>query len=293
MELFTISDIENLSGIKAHTLRVWEQRYSLLHPKRRESKHRYYDNEDLRHILQIAQLNRSGYKISKIAKMSPEQLKTLTLDKAVADALYENFIDQLVLACKEFDEERFNKIFHTIFLHIGFEKVVLNIFYPLLQRIGVYWMTETARPVQEHFASHLIIKKMMVAIHALDAPVNGSVTALFNPVGEHHEIPVLFIQYLLKKNGKRSRYFGADLQPGVIEDYMKQQPLEKLHMHVITNLSNLTMNELATEMINRFTKLEIIISGPQAAKVSIHHKRLTLLTSMEDLMKFCNGSDVF
>jgi MerR family transcriptional regulator, light-induced transcriptional regulator len=292
MELFTISDIENLSGIKAHTLRIWELRYNILRPKRRESKHRYYDNEDLRQILQIAHLNRTGFKISKIAKMTTEQMRTLALDKGIEDTLYENFVTQLVQACNDFDEERFNKIYHTIFLHIGFEKVVIHIFYPLLQRIGVYWMTESVRPAQEHFASHQIIKKMLVGIQALESPQGGSITALFNPTGEHHEIPVLFIQYLLKRSGKRSRYFGADVQLSTVEQYMKQQQVSRLHIHVITNFSNLTMDELAEQMLNRFPMLEIVISGPKSANVTTKNKRLTLLTSLESLVHFCNGKDV-
>ena len=292
MDHFSISDIENLSGIKSHTLRIWEQRYSLLRPKRRDSKHRYYDNEDLRHILQIAHLNRNGFKISKIANMTTDELRTLALDKGIQDVLYENFIEQLLAACKEFDEERFNKVFHTIFLHIGFEKVVTQIFYPLLERIGIYWMTENTRPVQEHFTSHMIIKKLLVALQALDAPAGGPVTIIFNPSGEHHEIPVLFIQYLLKKNGKRCRFFGADVQLAAIEEYIKLHQVNRLHSHIITNFSNHTMDELAEQMLTRFPKQEIVISGPQSKNVSIKNKRLTLLNSMNELIGFCNTSEV-
>ncbi len=292
MDHFTISDIENLSGIKAHTLRIWEQRYNLLQPKRRESKHRYYNNEDLQHILQIAHLNRNGYKISRIARMSAEQMRTLSLDKGIDTALYENFVEQLFNACREFDEERFNKIFHTIFLHIGFEKVMTQIFYPLLERAGIYWMTNAARPVQEHFISHLIIKKILVAIQVLENPSNGGVTVLFNPSGEHHEIPLLFIRYLLKKNGKKSRFFGAGVDVNAVEEYIKLQPVNRLHIHVITNFSGISMDEFSEQMLSRFTKQEIVLSGPLAASVSIKHKRLTLIHSLQELLEFCNGTEV-
>jgi DNA-binding transcriptional MerR regulator len=289
---FSISDIENLSGIKAHTLRIWEQRYSLLSPKRRESKHRYYDNEDLRQILQIAHLHRNGFKISKIAGMSREELRLQAFDKGTQEALYENFIQQLLIAGKELDEEHFNKVFHTIFLHIGFEKVVTHIFYPALERIGIYWMTENTRPVQEHFTSHLIIKKLLVALQSLDIPKTGPVTIIFNPSGEHHEIPVLFIQYLLKKSGKRCRFFGADVQLSAIEEYIKLRPVNRLHSHIITNFSNYSMDELAQQMLNRFPKQEIVISGPQSKNVTIKNKRLTLLSSMNELIGFCNETEV-
>lgn len=288
MNLFSISDIENLSGIKAHTLRIWEQRYSLLLPKRRESKHRYYDNEDLRQILQIAHLNRNGFKISKIARMNSEQIKTLAMEKGVTDCLYETFVEQLLLACNELDEEKFNKTYLPVSQQISFEKLVLNIFYPLLERIGIYWMTENTRPVQEHFASHLIIKKILTAIHALEpAPANDT-TILFNPVGEHHEIPILFIQYLLKKNGKQTRYFGADIPIDVLKDYLNCQQVNKLHLHVITNFSHVTMDEMAQQLLNSFTQQTIVISGPLTKNISIHHHRLVILGSMDELLAFCN-----
>jgi DNA-binding transcriptional MerR regulator len=291
MDLFSISDIENLSGIKAHTLRIWEQRYSLLLPKRWESKHRYYDNEDLRQILQIAHLNRNGFKISKIARMNSEQIKTLALAKGVTDCLYEIFVEQLVQACMELDEERFNKTYLSVSQQIAFEKIVLNIFYPLLERIGIYWMTENTRPVQEHFASHLIIKKILTASNVLEAPAAGETTILFNPVGEHHEIPILFIQYLLKKNGKRTRYFGANMPMDVLKEYMQHQQVDKLHLHVITNFSNLTMDAMARQLLAAFTKQKIIISGPLTKNITIHHNRLVILRSLDELLSFCGKTN--
>lgn len=290
MDLFTISDIENLSGIKAHTLRIWEQRYNILRPQRRESKHRFYSNEDLKHILQIAQLNRAGYKISKIARLNAEQLRDMASEKGVVVSLHENFINQMLQASKEFDEERFNKIFHAIYMHIGFERTVLHIFYPMLQRIGLFWMTDQTRPVQEHFASHMIIKKMMVAIHSLDAAPSGEVTVLFNPEGENHEIPLLFTHYLLKKNGKRSRLFGANVSLDAIEEYTRLQKVDKLHLHVITNFSYKTMDEMVAEILQRFSSQTIILSGPQVQHINIRNPRLQLINSLDQLLDLCNTS---
>lgn len=290
MDLFTISDIENLSGIKAHTLRIWEQRYKILRPQRRESKHRFYSNDDLKQILQIAQLNKAGYKISKIARLSVEQLRDMASEKGLVFSLHENFINQLYQASRDFDEERFNKIFHAIYMHIGFERTVLHVFYPLLQRIGLYWMTDQTRPVQEHFASHMVIKKMMVAIHSLETPPSGEVTVLFNPEGENHEIPLLFTHYLLKKNGKRSRFFGANVSLDAIEEYSRLQKVDKLHLHVITNFSNRTMGEMVEEILKRFTAQRIIVSGPQVQHINIRDHRLQLINSMDQLLGLCNTS---
>lgn len=289
MDLFTISDIENLSGIKAHTLRIWEQRYNLLQPKRKESLHRYYDNEDLKQILQIAHLNRNGYKISKIARMSGEQMNELTLEKENPDQLFENFIEQLIQACMQLDEERFNRVFQTILMHLGFEKVVQQIFYPMLERIGMYWVTETTRPVQEHFASYLITKKILVAINAIEQPKNGEISVLFNPAGEHHEIPILFIQYLLKKSGKRIRYFGTDVSIELLKEYCKKNHVDRFHLHVITNFSNKTMDGLIGEMLQTFPEQQIIVSGPLVQQISLKNKNLKLIRSFNELLVYCTA----
>ncbi|HEX4958945.1 MAG TPA: MerR family transcriptional regulator [Lacibacter sp.] len=287
MDLFSISDIESLSGIKAHTLRIWEQRYQLLVPKRRISKHRYYDNEDLRHILQIAHLNRNGYKISRIARMNSSEIKTLALEKGISDCMYESYIEQLIKACKELEEEKFHKIYELVAQQLPFEKVIQHIFYPLLERIGMYWMTENTRPVQEHFASHLIIRKIITSIHALEPAVTGTTTILFNPPGEHHEIPILFIQYLLKKNGKRAHYFGTNLSTEVLKEYIHQQQVTHLHLHMITNLSTDSMDALAQQMLDRFSLQTIIVSGPLTKEVTLRHERLVVLRSFEELLSYC------
>jgi MerR family transcriptional regulator, light-induced transcriptional regulator len=287
MNLFTISDIESLSGIKAHTLRIWEQRYHLLQPKRYQSNHRYYDNEDLRQILQIAQLNRNGYKISRIARMNADEIKTLALDKGVADSAHNHYIEQLIQASLELDEERFNRVYQSIVPLMSFDKLVLHIFYPLLERIGVYWMAEKTRPVQEHFASHLIVKKIITAINAAEPVTAGNVTLLFNPFGEHHEIPILFIQYLLKKNGNRTRYFGANISTDVLKDYIQYSPVYQLHLHVITNFSNLSMDGLAQQMIDLFPQQQIIISGPLTKEITVTHERLAVLRSLNELTDHC------
>ncbi len=287
MNYFTISDIEQLSGIKAHTLRIWEQRYKILRPKRKESKHRFYDNEDLKRILQIAHLNRNGHKISKIARMTEEQIRSLSLEEELNESVYENFIHQLTEACRNLDEDRFHKIFHTVYQHLGFDKTVLHIFYPMLERIGRTWMTDRIRPVQEHFASNLISRKIMMAVQHLDAKQDGPVTLLFNPENEHHEIPLLFIHYLLKRKGKRVVYFGTNVSIEYLEEFVNRHKTERLHLHLITSIGHHTPDELMKLLLKKFTKQQIVLSGPFSNSITISNSRLRLLTSSGALLHYC------
>lgn len=288
MDYFSISDIEHLSGIKAHTLRIWEQRYRILKPKRKESKHRYYDNEDLKRILIIAHLNRNGHKISKIARMTEEQIRSLSLNEELNESVYENFIHQFTVACRNLDEERFNKIFHTVYQHLGLEKTVLHIFYPILERIGRNWMLDDMVPVQEHFASNQISRKILMAIQHLEQPEKGPLTILFNPEKEHHEIPLLFIYYLLKRRGKRVVYFGADVSIEKLETFIQRNHTNRLHLHLITNLNHHAPAELIRQLLDKFSDQQIVLSGPLSGHINLTHKRLRLLTSSGALLHYCD-----
>ena len=288
MHHFTINDIVNLSGIKAHTLRVWEARYSILKPKRKDSNHRYYDNEDLKEILRIAYLNRRGYKISRIARMTRQQLLDLSAPKEKDDQLQESLLVEFIDAIMQLDEAAFLSAYQNAILYYGFEKTLLQVFYPLLERIGQRWMTNKTRPVQEHFASEQIKRKIQKATHTLAFPENGPVTLLFTPVGEEHEIPLLLIQYFLKKKGVRLAYFGTNTDLSTLELYMAKQSASTLHFHLITHLSYQSPDEYTEDILKRFPKQNLVVSGPVSGQISIRHSRLRLLDSMDALLNYCN-----
>lgn len=225
MSTYSIKDLEHLSGIKAHTLRIWEQRYGLIQPKRSEGNVREYSDHELRLILNVSLLNKSGYKISRIAEMSEKEI-----EEAVATLLQEatsgdTLIDALILSMNELNEQRFEKTFSTAILHQGFENSMLHVVLPFLRRIGVMWQVGTITPAQEHFISNLIRQKMIVAIDGL--MVNNTASrgkaVLYLPEGELHEIPLLFIHYVLKARNYQVVYLGQsvplhDLQ-SIVEYY--------------------------------------------------------------------------
>ena len=287
MDHFTISDIEQLSGIKAHTLRVWEQRYRIFTPKRKDSQHRYYDNEDLKYILRIANLNQKGYKISRIARMSIEEIRSLTLEMANTESMYEHFIAQMLEATLALDETKLKKAFDTVTLYAEMEEIVMHLLYPFMSRLGINWMADVVRPVHEHFASNFVAGKIMHAIQSLQATPKGPNVILFAPKGEYHEIPTLFIQYMLKKNGYRVAYFGANTDLEAISEYLRLKNADLIHFHVITHLGNTSLNDYAQTLLESFPGKKIIASGPHALQITLKHPNLNIIRSMNALLELC------
>lgn len=213
MSSYSIKDLEQLSGIKAHTLRIWEQRYNFIIPKRTETNIRYYDDEDLKLILNVSLLRENGYKISKIAEMSTEQIAEAILEITDRNSSYSDQIHSLVMAMIDLDEERFEKIMSTNILQSGFENTMFNIVFPFLSKIGVLWQTGSISPAQEHFISNLIRQKLIVAIDGCYVPSKevNSKYLLFLPEGELHEISLLFCYYLVKSRKNKVVYLGQNV----------------------------------------------------------------------------------
>ena len=173
--LFTIKDIENLSGIKAHTIRIWEQRYSFLKPKRSDTNIRYYTNEELKTILNIALLNKYGFKISHIDKMSPDKLAENVLSLSDAGARDHLMINRLLECMVDYDIENFENILNESIAASGIEKIILKIIFPFMEKVGTLWVTNHINPAQEHLVSNLIRQKIIVGIDSLAVKVKSSI----------------------------------------------------------------------------------------------------------------------
>lgn len=213
MSNYSIKDLEQLSGIKAHTLRIWEQRYNIINPKRTDTNIRTYDDKDLKLVLNISLLQSHNYKISTIAKLSLEDLSKEVLAISEQHLNYPDQIHALTIAMIDIDEDRFEKIMATNILQFGFENTMINIIYPFLSRIGTLWITGSIGPAQEHFITNLIRQKIIVAIDGqvirLDADSKKYV--LYTPEGELHEIPLLFANYILRARNNKVVYLGQSL----------------------------------------------------------------------------------
>lgn len=262
MQQFSIRDIENLCGIKAHTLRAWEQRYDLCKTGRQEGQHRVYNNDELKTWLRIACLYHQGHRISSIAALSAAELETLINAAGENEDAAGIFIHQLTEASLDFNKEQFEKIIHSVVLRNGLEYCIKYIFIPYLHRIGMLWLTNHAIPAQEHFASHIIRKKIILATDGLEPAVeNTARILLFTPAGEHHEIPLLIANYLFRKAGLQTIYFGTNVQAGSLAFYLEKHAVTYLFTHVITYLNDHSPEEYLAAIRQHF-RGKIIRSGP-------------------------------
>jgi DNA-binding transcriptional MerR regulator len=288
MQYFSIKDIENLTGIKAHTLRIWEKRYNLIVSKRKDSNHRIFDNEDLKTILRITYLYESEFKISQIAKLSTEAINRFAHIDQLNSKSTETYILQLINALIEYDSKNFESVLENAIKQFGMEKAITDIAYGLLRRIGLLWLTNHMIPSQEHFASNLIKSRIIRAIEDLPHlnPSSKSTLLLFAPTGEFHEIPLLFIQWLLKCHGIRVCYLGINTSLEDISFCMEHIPITHLYFHNITNLSGKTMDELVNEFITHYPDVKLVVSGPLTKNISISSPNLISLKSIEEMMQF-------
>ena len=226
MHYFSIRDIENLCGIKAQTLRIWEVRYKIFLPKRKESNHRLYDNEDLKQLLRIAYLYRQGWKISKLAQLSPQQILEQVTATSEENKTGSFYTTQLLEKAIDFDQSGFYEVLDAAIEALGFETCIVHVCYPLLQKIGILWMTNHVIPAQEHFCSYLIQHRIIAATDALPLPQAGAPDILlFCPHGEYHELPIFFIHYLLRKSGWNSFYIGTSVPMELLQQFVEgRQP---------------------------------------------------------------------
>lgn len=212
MGQYSIKDLEKLSRVKAHTIRIWEKRYDLLSPERTDTNIRYYSDEDLKKILNVSLLNGHGLKISKIALFNNEQINEKVLELEASKGSV-NQVESLILAMTNLDEDRFEKVISNCILRLGFEDTMIKVIIPFLKQVGILWQTNRVRPGQEHFISNLIRQKMIVAIdnHAADVMEDHKTFMLFLPEGELHEMGLLFASYLIRKNGHKVIYLGQSV----------------------------------------------------------------------------------
>ncbi|HZY77880.1 MAG TPA: MerR family transcriptional regulator [Cyclobacteriaceae bacterium] len=209
MGKYSIKELERLSGIKAHTIRIWEKRHKLIEPSRTSTNIRYYSDDDLKKIINVSLLNNHGVKISHIADLDHEQLVQKVLEFTEKKSEADIYINQVIVSMIDLDEEQFEIQLNTLADKFGMEKTITDVIFPFLDRIGILWQTGNITPAQEHFVSNLVRQKLLVAVDKLPIPPKTAKSAvLFLPEYELHEIGLLFCYYILKKAGIRVFYLG-------------------------------------------------------------------------------------
>lgn len=263
MSAYSIKDLEQLSGIKAHTLRIWEQRYNLLSPKRTDTNIRFYDDDDLKLILNVALLNDNGVKISKIASMDRIEMRDEVMRLTERSLTHDDQIHALTISMIEMDEERFDKILSSNIIKLGFEQTMMNIIYPFMSKIGVLWQTGAINPAQEHFISNLVRQKLIAAIDGQVHTNTGKKFLLFLPEGELHEVSILFASFLIKNKGHKVVYLGQNTP---IEDLNQVYSIHNPDF-LLTVITTSPSSEIAEEYINnladRFSKAKLLVTGYQ------------------------------
>jgi DNA-binding transcriptional MerR regulator/methylmalonyl-CoA mutase cobalamin-binding subunit len=264
--VFSIKDIEAVSGIKSHTLRIWEQRYGIIVPKRTESNIRYYDDDDLKHILNISILNRQGIKISEIARMSKEEITEAILKcSGHSSENFDSHVKGLISAMLSFDEYGFHKILTTNVIQVGLEQTMLNIVFPFLSEVGLLWQIGSIHPSHEHFASNIVKQKLYVAI---DGNVgryaeNRKRFLLFLPEHEQHSIGLLFANYILRSRGQDVLYLGQEVPLVDLKDAFTDNEPD----YVLTQLTaahlNVDKQRFVDEISAYWGKAQLILSGGQ------------------------------
>ena len=291
MNSFTIKDLENLSGIKAHTIRIWEQRYSFIKPERTGTNIRYYSNEELKKILNVALLNKYGYKISHIDKMNEGEIKEKILSLSQMEAQQERIVNDLIQSMVDIDIEKVEIILDKFIAARGIERAITQIIFPFLEKIGILWLTNHINPAQEHFVTNIIRQKLIVGIDSIVTPVkvNKSVL-LFLPEGEYHELGLLFMYYLLKNRGVTTYYLGSNVPLKDVEYVAKLKNPDYLYSHLTTVGQNFNFDKFIANVTQKFGGTPVIISGQLT---NIYQKKiqapLNFKRSFAEVMDFVSG----
>jgi MerR family transcriptional regulator, light-induced transcriptional regulator len=270
MVLYSINDLEKITGIKAHTIRIWEKRYNVVSPGRTSTNIRYYKDGDLKKLLNISTLNRHGFRISHIISMPAEEINEKILEISSKSNDFESQINSLIVAMIEINEESFEKILSKATLKLGFEKVISQILFPLLEKIGVLWQIGTITPVHEHFVSNIIRQKIISAIDAQSHMVksDSKTFILFLPENELHELGLLFYNYLLKKKGFKVIYLGQNVPFSDLLEMKKVKNAEYLFTYFMAAMPTEEIPAYLQKLSDKFPLKTIFISGQQLKQVN-------------------------
>lgn len=291
MHSFTIKDLENLSGIKAHTIRIWEQRYQFLKPSRTQTNIRYYSSEELKKLLNIALLNKYGYKISHIDKMPEAEVKDKILSLSGPEAQQERIVNELIQCMVDMNMERMEEVLDRYIAGRGIERTITQIIFPFMEKIGILWLTNHINPAQEHLVTNLVRQKLISGIESVQTSLFVDKTILlFLPEGEYHEVGLLYVHYLLKSRGAKVIYLGANVPMNDVEYVVKLKKPDFLFCHLTSVGQKFNFEKFLTNLSRRFPQEKILISGQLALS---YEKKiqppLQFKKSLSEVMEFISG----
>ncbi len=262
---YSISDLEQLSGIHSHTIRIWEQRYHALSPDRSEGNTRLYDDKQLRKLLNIASLNKNGLKISKICSLSDEAVEELLnqqLSYTSSDNEAEYYISRLINSGLAFDEPSFNHFIDDGIAKMGLSDCYRKIIYPLLVRLGLMWRKDDICPAHEHFLSNIIRQKIFSHINNLSpAPTSGAKWLLFLPEDEDHDIGLLFANYMLRMHGHQVIFLGSKVPLDAIERVFSTLKVDQVLLFMVKSRTAHAAQKYIDQLSEICTSTQIHLAG--------------------------------
>jgi len=271
MSQYSIKDLEHLSGIKAHTIRIWEKRYQLLDPERSDTNIRFYSNEDVRRLLNVAMLVKNGYKISNVALFDDVKLQTEVLrqNKTLLDP--EKNIDHLLFHTVNMDTVGLEQLLNKIIEKNGFSKAIENIIFPFLERIGVLWQVGSIYITHEHFVSNLIRKQLILETAKFDNQLSDKIILLFLHEDEMHEMGLLYFNFLAAENGFRCIYLGQRLPFDDLVNLLRSTDFDFVCTTFINAMEKEELEKYLANLSIIFNKNKILIFGRQ---IAIHKPKL-------------------
>ena len=222
--VFSIKDLENLSGIKAHTIRIWEKRYDILQPMRTDTNIRLYDLASLQKLLNITLLHDYGYKISKIATYPQEKIPSLVREIISTKNAKNHAISAFKMAMMNFDQELFFNTYNWLIAEKSFKEIFHQVFIPLMNELGLLWQSDTITPAHEHFVSYLIKQKLLVnteKLQVLKQTKFDKVFVLSLPMNDIHELGLMYLNYEILLNGYKTIYLGESMPIENLKDLKK------------------------------------------------------------------------
>jgi DNA-binding transcriptional MerR regulator len=287
---YSIKDLEQITGIKAHTIRIWERRYGIVDPMRTETNIRFYTDSDLKKLLNISMLNAAGIKISHLANLSRTDLEAKVIEFSRGNKLENISIEKLILATINFDEDLFENTLSKSIIDSGMESTIFYTLFPFFERVGVLWQVGSINPAQEHFISNLIRQKLFVAIDSFSAAkTEGARKVLFYlKENELHEISILFYNYLAKKNGYQTLYLGQNL---TFNDLINTKEFYQPDFIVTSFIASITSEKLNEYLLNlkKIKGTQVVITGMQLKSEGLKiPKSLKVITSPKDFTSLLN-----
>lgn len=267
-EGYSIKDLEILSGVKAHTIRIWEKRYHLLSPARTDTNIRFYNDADLRRILNVSLLVKNGYKISKVAKWDETQLKQTVLEATEKKVTEPDYVERLILHMLNFDNIGFYQLVNEIIEQKGFEEATVKVFFALFERIGTYWQVGSIFPAQEHYVTSILRQKLIAETDKLGVNnEKGQSILFFLPEGELHEMSLLFYAYLARKFGYNVIYLGQFVPFGDLAKVQSHIKIDYVFTAFINPLTKEDLENYLLQLKETFQHQKIFITGWQVRQM--------------------------